>query len=31
MRDFGYIYGYCLAFVFCLGGLLGWLIGRWMK
>lgn len=30
MGDFGYIYGYMLVFVFCLGALLGYIIGRWM-
>ena len=31
MGDIGYIFGYIVAFVFFVGGLLGWLIGRWMK
>ena len=29
MGDFGYIYGYSLAFVFFVGGLLGYIVGRW--
>lgn len=31
MGDFGYIYGYSLVFVFCLGGLVGYLIERWLN
>lgn len=29
MGDIGYIYGYILVFVFCLGIVFGYLIGRW--
>jgi len=31
MGDIGYIYGYLLVFVACLGGIVGFVIGRWMK
>ena len=31
MGDVGYIYGFGLVFVFCLGAVLGFLIGRWIK
>jgi hypothetical protein len=31
MGDIGYIYGYGLAFVFGMGIILGFVIGRWMK
>lgn len=31
MGDAGYIYGYLLVFVFSLGCLVGYVIGRWMK
>ena len=31
MGDIGYIYGYLLAFVACISGLVGWLVGRWFK
>ena len=31
MGDIGYIYGYLLALVAFISGLVGWLIGRWMK
>ena len=31
MGDFGYIYGYCLVFVFSVGGLLGFIVGRWFS
>lgn len=29
MGDFGYIYGYLLGFCFFVGGLLGYVVGRW--
>lgn len=31
MGDFGYIYGYILVFVFCVGAFLGFVIGRWFS
>ena len=31
MGDIGYIYGYSLAFVFFVGGLVGFVIGRWFS
>ena len=31
MGEFGYIYGYVLVLVFCLGTLLGFVIGRWFR
>ena len=31
MGEFGYIYGYMLVFVFCVGTLLGFVIGRWFR
>ena len=31
MGDFGYIYGYMLVFVACVGGLVGYIVGRWLK
>ena len=31
MGDLGYIVGFCMAFVACLGCLVGFVIGRWMK
>lgn len=29
MGDFGYIYGYFLGFCFFVGGLLGFVVGKW--
>jgi hypothetical protein len=31
MGEFGYIYGYMLVFVFCMGVVLGFVIGRWFS
>lgn len=31
MGDIGYIYGYMLVFVFCVGIIFGFVIGRWSK
>lgn len=31
MGDIGYIYGYMLVFVFCVGIIFGFVIGRWLK
>ena len=31
MGEFGYFYGFSLAFVFCLGGLVGFIVGRWFS
>ena len=31
MGDLGYIYGYSLVFVFCVGVVLGFLIGKWFN
>lgn len=31
MGDIGYIYGYCLVFVLCVGVVLGFVIGKWFS
>ena len=31
MGEFGYFYGFSLAFVFFVGGLVGFVIGRWFS
>ena len=31
MGDFGYIFGYCLFFAFCVGGIVGYFAGRKSK
>ena len=29
MGDIGYIFGYCMVFVFSVGALVGFVVGRW--
>ena len=31
MGEFGYFYGYSMVFVFVVGGLVGFVIGRWFS
>lgn len=31
MGDIGYIYGYMLVFVFCVGIIFGFVIGKWFN
>ena len=31
MGEFGYFFGYSLVFVFCMGIILGFVIGRWFS
>ena len=31
MGEFGYFYGYSLVFVFLVGGLVGFIVGRWFS